>query len=127
MTQIPLIFSINFSEDQFNSLDMIRNVLTDLILDINEISVCNRKLLQVSLSQSVLDLKEIIMYINIKGYRWNSYVLRMTILKLTYIIEVLRADDREKHCLILNDIEVCLEGLTYILSSSFEEYQAYLE
>ena len=124
METTPLIFSINFSEDQFTSLDLIRNVLADAILDINEISVCNQKLLQVSLSQSVLDLKEIIKFRNIKGYRWNSYVLRMAILKLTYIIEVIILDDDEKHLILINDLKEVLKGLLYILEISYKEYWA---
>ena len=127
METTPLIFSINFSEWQFTTLDLIRNLLADIILEINEISVCNRKLLQVSLSQSVLDLKEIIKYRNIKGYRWNSYVLRMTIIKLTYIIEVLNAENHELHKGLIYELTECLHGLEFILNQSFEEYQAYQE
>lgn len=122
MTHLPLIFPVIFSDEQFQKLDQIRNILTEMIIELNEISVCNRKLLQVDLSRSVFDINEIISYRNIKGYRWNSYILRMSILKMEYIIEVLSHEDQQKHLMLLSDLKNSQNSMLLILEQCFDEY-----
>lgn len=90
MNYLPLIFPIVFSDDDFKTLDTFKDVLTDLITELNEISVCNPKMLGLGFYNVLQDLKEVIRYRNAKGYKWNSYLLRLILVKLEYVNEVLK-------------------------------------
>lgn len=119
MSHLPLIFQVVFEESELKTIDSIRLSLADLIIEVNEISVCNRKLLGIELSRVVLDLREILSCNYRNGYKWNSYVLRMAILKLSYIYEVLKAEDCVKHSKLMISISKVYILLSEILVENF--------
>lgn len=124
MSHLPLIFPVVLQPLHLQTIDKLRNSLADMIIEVNEISVCNRKLLGVELSRIALDFRELLSNSNSKGYKWNSYVLRMAILKLNYIYEVIKKEDLKKYDALLMDLAITECLLSEILFECFNENQS---
>lgn len=124
MSHLPLIFSVVLQPLHLQTIDKLRNSLADMIIEVNEISVCNKKLLGVELSRIALDFRELLSNSNTKGYKWNSYVLRMAILKLNYMYEVIKKEDLKKYDALLMDLAITETLLSEILFECFNENQS---
>jgi len=124
MESRPLIFQCVFTDEEFKKLEKIRDTLADLIFDIHEVSVSNFKLLPVKFEFTLLDFRDILIYRNAKGYKWNSYTLSIVLLKMDYIYEVLKdsTDIISNHiCTVLQDEAV---KLLEILATKYDEFQS---
>lgn len=125
MSHLPLIFQVVLNQVQLQTIDRLRNDLADMIIEVNEISVCNRKLLGVELSKIALDFRELIGNANTKGYKWNSYVLRMAILKINYIATILKQEDLRPYNKLINKLVKSEILLNEILYECFNENQSH--
>lgn len=117
-----LIYPCVFSEDEFNSLRSVESVVNELFM---EVSVKEQKLIENInhyLAKALTDLKEIVNNKNCKGYRYNSYLLNMVELKLTYVYELMRKVDVSRVNNQLSKISEAIYITGLILDSSYRNY-----
>jgi hypothetical protein len=123
MESTIIIYPMFLTDNEFYKLTLVKDSLTELEKSIIDISCDHSRLQGIRLVNCILDLGEIIKYRNIKGYKWNSYILSMIIIKLTYISKVI------KDCKIVEAYQIaeCSENNLLILTHIFESnYSLYL-
>lgn len=124
MSHLPLIFKVILQPVHLQTIDKLRNLLADMIIEVNEISVCNRKLLGVELSRIALDFRELMNNCYVNGYKWNSYVIRMAILKINYVYKIIEEENKQKHSKLLTSLSQAEILLSEILFECFNENQS---
>ena len=87
------IFPITLTDDNFLTLSEIRQNLTQEWDDkIDNLSSCKQNIIYY-LAKACIDIQEIITNKNSKGYRYNSYLLNISMIKLEYVVQLLAKND----------------------------------
>lgn len=84
-----LIFDCIFNDQELSLLNREKYNLSDMLINLHSLSIGNTKLLSTKLELTLLDMRELVNYKNARGYKWNSYILAMLILKLEYLVNIL--------------------------------------
>jgi hypothetical protein len=126
MNSIPIIFQCVFSDEQFTQLREIKDELTDSIIELNDISVGNPRLLKLNLPFLLLDFKEMISYRNCRGYKWNSYILTLLICKLDYIVATVKESADLNSINLVDNYNNIVSSLKFIKSDCYNSYQSHL-
>ena len=88
-----LIFPIVFSDTDFETLTIQVITLKNLNFErLTSLIQCKQSIIY-HIAHAVLDIQEILDNRNCKGYRYNSYCLNLSILKLTFVFELLKSKD----------------------------------
>ncbi len=120
MASIYFIYPVVISDEHFSRLvkeiDVLQKTNFDLISDVK----VNHKSMAIILAQAILDIEEVVTNKNTKGYRYNSYLLNMVNLKITFCIETLRAKHDEKFTILIYNLETCINVNQTILLESEE-------
>jgi len=110
-----LIYPLCFDENDFQIFKEYRNKFTALSFDkLSCLVKCHRNVIYY-LAKSIIDIDEILSNKNTKGYRYNSYLLNIIVLKLEYIVELMIY---EKNAILKDEIElirICIRDLKLIL------------
>ena len=87
------IFPITLTDNDFLTLSEIRTNLT-LNWDerIDKLNTCKQNIIYY-LAKACIDIQEIITNKNSKGYRYNSYLLNISMIKLEYVVQLLAKND----------------------------------
>jgi hypothetical protein len=73
-----------------------------------------------SIAKASIDLSEMLTNKNCKGYRYNSYILNMAILKLTFASEIIENKYSNTLFVELKTIDSCINQLHSVLSTAYE-------
>jgi hypothetical protein len=123
MPTIPLIFPCIFSDEQFKVLDHIRHELADHLITSHVITCYSPKSITHDLAQTIFDIREIMAYRNKRGYKFNSYVLRMAMLKLTFISETLSDVHKQEAAQVIEIVDNCIRVIYSILLTNYTQNQ----
>lgn len=115
-----LIYPMVISDHDFDLIKGSCTVLKNMNFDrLTSLVNCKQSVVY-HLAQAVLDLEEVISNHNGRGYRYNSFVLNMAAIKLTFVLEILIA---KNECLFeteINTLRSVIMAVQLILQKSYE-------
>ena len=115
-----LVYSMLLTDQDFIDLEKQGTVLRKLNFDrLTRITTFKNSVIYY-LAHAILDIQELLGKKNNRGYTYNSYVLNLAIIKLTFVCEIINAKGlpylKEERDIILNSIKI----LTKILDEAYE-------
>ena len=116
------IFPCVISDEDFNLINQIREQLVTCHSDLTVMCLFNTNIRYVNIDHIVTDLSEVLRNRIVKGYRYNSYILNISIVKLDYILTVIRLDTDQANSKLATKIEHCLSALSQVLSNLYVDY-----
>lgn len=124
METMPLVFMCQILDAEYSIINVTRLELAEQVLTLSAIVNYSPWSIVTDLMQVCYDLRELMSYQKSGGYRFNSYILRLCILKLDYVISILTSHstlERERICNLLTTYQSDLQS---ILNRSFQEFKA---
>ena len=100
----PLVFECVLNDQELYHLNQIKNNLAECLINLHATAIGCEKLLYPKIELTLLDLREIINNAAIKGYKWNSYILQMVLLKTAYIMSILENMESNEASYLFNQI-----------------------
>lgn len=124
MEQMPLVFPCQISEQEYSIINVTRLELAEKIIPLQAIVNYSPRSVVADLMQVCYDLRELMSYQKSGQNKFNSYILRLAILKLDYVVSVLNhnlTNDRSRICNLLLTYQSDLQA---ILLRSYQEFKA---
>lgn len=116
-----LIYPCVFNDQEYETLRTEFENCTNYLLKLNEITYLKPKFDAIRFPMLLLDFSEVLRYRNKRGYKFNSYILNMLILKIEYQITLLEKDDNLWITEIVHEMKETARKLTEILISKQDE------
>ena len=122
MTTKYLIFPIVFCDNDFEKFLVVKNEITSM--DFNKLANAKkcRENIVYHLAKAAIDLEEIIKNKNSKGYRYNSYLLNMAALKLSFVVDLLVCNLSVDFEYEIKTVNVLIRSLSTILHEHYEDF-----
>lgn len=120
---MPLVFPCQISEQEYSIINVTRLELAEQIISLRSIVNYSPRHIVTDLMQVAYDLREVMSYKHSGGNRFNSYILRLCILKLDFAISVLQGHssiERERICNLLLTYQSDLQA---ILLRSYQDFK----
>ena len=109
------IFPITLTDDNFETLSQIReNLVCNWDDHTNVINSCKQNIIYY-LAKACIDIQEIITNKNSKGYRYNSYLLNISMIKLGYVVQLLMKNDKAALKHQIEQIHYAIDEIDHIL------------
>ena len=124
METMPLVFPCQISEHEYSIINLTRLELAEQIIPLQAIVNYSPRSVVTDLMQVCFDLREIISYQRIGHFKFNSYVLRLSILRLDHTISVLSDHASIENKRILNLLLTYQSDLQAILLRSYKDFKA---
>ena len=124
METMPLVFPCQISEQEYAIVNITRLELAEKIIPLQAIVNYSPRSVVTDLMQVCYDLRELMSYQKSGQSKFNSYILRLAILKIDYVISVLNhnlTNDRLRICNLLLTYQSDLQA---ILLRSYKEFKA---
>ena len=124
METMPLVFPCQISEHEYSIINVTRLELAEKIIPLQAIVNYSPRSVVTDLMQVCYDLRELMSYQKSGQSKFNSYILRLAILKIDYVISVLNhnlTNDRLRICNLLLTYQSDLQA---ILLRSYKEFKA---
>jgi hypothetical protein len=109
-----------------NDLELIKvqgiNV-SKCLIECSETGMKQKENINYHLTKVVMDIQEIVLNRNLKGYRYNSYLLNMIELKLTYVYELMRKLDST---ILMREMSIIADScfvFGLVLDSTYDVYK----
>ena len=123
MQTMPLVFPCQISEQEYSIINVTRLELAEKIIPLQAIVNYSPRSVVTDLMQVCYDLRELMSYQQSGQSKFNSYILRLAILKIDYVISVLNhnlTNDRSRICNLLLTYQSDLQA---ILLRSYKEFK----
>lgn len=124
MEQMPLVFPCQISEHEYSIINVTRLELAEKIIPLQALVNYSPRSVVTDLMQVCYDLREVMSYQKSGQSRFNSYILRLAILKLDYVISILKANSAKEYCRIYMLLLTYQSDLQAILLRSYKEFKA---
>jgi len=121
MESTYLIFPMVLSDNQFKQIsDVISNLSKMSFNKLTSLPIGSHDIIYY-LAKAIIDLEEVIRNKNSRGYRYNSYILNLAALKLSFIAELI--EKKYLHSLINEHLTIMhsINLLKQILSDSYQQ------
>lgn len=123
MEQMPLVFPCQISEHEYSIINVTRLELAEKIIPLQAIVNYSPRSVVTDLMQVCYDLREVMSYQKSGQSRFNSYILRLAILKLDYVVSILKANSAKEYCRIYMLLITYQSDLQAILLRSYKEFK----
>jgi hypothetical protein len=120
MSLIPLIFNCTFSDQEYITLNRIMSILKENYIICLSDKILTSHSLQINLYNVFCDLNEIIKNHNSMSHQYNSYILNLLLVKLSYIVVVVRKLNNVNYVTMIESFDQCIIDLKKILHIAFE-------
>ena len=117
-----LIFPCVLTDEQFEIIAKVRNSLNECHLELTTMCMLNPQVKYLKVDCIVNDLSEVLKNKIEKGWRYNSYVLNLAIVKLDYAITIVNLDLNNSESKLAILLQHCYEVTAQILCNSYSEY-----
>ena len=117
-----LIFPCVFSDFQFEIIQKVRDQLLSCKLDLATLCLLNSDVRLLKVDCIISDLSELLGNKISKGWRYNSYVLNLAVVKLDYAQTILELDLNVSSSPTVTVISHSFDTLSQILSDCYVDY-----
>lgn len=117
-----LIFPCIFNNEQFDLIQGIKEKLGKCHYELSILCSLNPDVRYLKIDCIVADLSEVLKNRIEKGWRYNSYVLNLSVVKLDYAISIVNLDLNKGNSNLLKELVQCYEVLSQLLSDAYVDY-----
>jgi len=117
-----LIFPCLLTDEQFQIIQSVKESLAKCHYELTVLCSLNPEVRYLKIDCIVTDLSEILKNRIDKGWRYNSYVLNLAVVKLDYVITIVNLDLCPECKVLHTELLHSLEVLSQILSDSYIDY-----